>query len=73
METIDPPMSQRCISAFGNLSTIRLIFCDSLASDPVWDEVKGLAIRQLKGSLVDGPKRLKTIVLVPGTRAWANV
>ena len=64
---VNLPTLTHCISAFGNLSTIRLISCPYvLIPDSRWNEAKDLAIRQLKGSPADGPKRLKTMVLLPG-------
>jgi len=67
---------KQCITAFRNLSTIRLVYFPrqdwnspdlvSPESVPVWNEVKDAAIAQLKGSSVDGPKKLKTITPVPG-------
>ena len=66
---------KRCILAFKNLSTIVLIRYlgkgypsdytgpTSRALRPSWNEAKGLAISQLGGSLVDGPKKLKTVMV----------
>ena len=75
------PALKQCISAFRNLSTIRLVYfplrgggsvgdTDWIrpASVLVWNEVKSVAIGQLRGSSVDGPKRLKTITPFLGLR-----
>lgn len=66
-------MSKQCISAFENLSTIRLIYCpDFPTPDLTWDELKNAAIGQLKDSSAESPKKLKTVVLIPGPWTWAN-
>ena len=64
--------SKQCISAFGNLSTIQLIYTPwpyILIPSPEWHEAKDASIRRLKSSLTDGPKKLKTVMLI--SRAWA--
>ena len=35
--------------------------------------VNGKAIKRLKGSSVDGPKKLRTFVLVPGAWGWGHL
>ena len=70
-------MLEQCFSAFKNLSTIQLIYSplrgrDDLASDLVWNELKDGTISQLKGSLADGPKRLK-IILFLGRWIWTDL
>ena len=66
---------KQCISAFKNLSKIVLMYdlgrgypssytgWMSGQSELLWNEVKDLATSQLEGSLVDGPKRLKTVMM----------
>ena len=38
----------------------------------MWNETKDLAIRYLKGSSADGPRKLKTVVLVSGLWDWGS-
>lgn len=71
-------MSKQCLITLKNLSTIRLIYFPLLGAEVPpysrniyqgpklkWNEVKDVAIGQLRRSLADGPKRLKVMVLLP--------
>jgi len=74
------PRLKRSISAFKNLSTIVLIhrtgryfpkgyrgWADGW-SEPLWNEVKDLAICRLQRSSAEGPKKLKTITVWVGDK-----
>lgn len=70
------PRLKRSISSFKNLSTIVLVHrvgrCPqgwmNGRSGIVWNEVKDLAISQLKRSSADGLKRLKIVTVWVGNR-----
>jgi len=45
----------------------------SPVSELMWDKLKYAAIRRLRGSSADGPKRLRTVVPFPGPLNWVEL